>query len=118
EKISRVRQANLFMSRHCVGWRHWMDTLPGGPFEPGCLTWVDSSGLTLPAATDGTGAAIAVCELAEHAVGQGRLESVFGHPVAAGIGFYLVYPESLRQDRRLDNLRHWLRGQSQANADT
>ncbi|MGE4341073.1 MAG: hypothetical protein AB7E55_34755 [Pigmentiphaga sp.] len=47
-----------------------------------------------------------------------RPESVFGHPVAAGIGFHQVYPESLREDRRLDNLRHWLRGQSQVSADT
>jgi len=114
EKIARVGQANLFMSRHCVGWRHWMATLPGGPFEPGCLTWVDSSGLTLQAAADGAGVAIAVCELAEHMVEQGRLESVFRHPVPAGIGFHLVYPESLREDRRLDNLRCWLREQRPA----
>lgn len=63
----------------------------------------------MQAAADGVGVSIAVCELAESAVRLGRLVSVFDHPVSAGVGFWLVYPEALSEDRRLDNLRGWLR---------
>ena len=110
-RIKRVSRANLFVSRHCLTWRRWMDSLPGGPFEPAMVTRVDSGGLTLQAAADGAGVSIAVCELAESAVRLGRLESVFKHPVKAGVGFWLVYPKALSEDRRLDNLRGWLREQ-------
>ena len=111
ERVKRVSRANLFISRHCLTWPQWMESLPGGPFEPSVITHVDSGGLTMQAAADGAGVAIAVCELAESAVRLGRLESVFRHPVSAGVGFWLVYPEALGEDRRLDNLRSWLRGQ-------
>ncbi|VCU72416.1 Glycine cleavage system transcriptional activator [Pigmentiphaga humi] len=109
ERIEQLSRANLFVSRHCLSWRRWMDSLPGGPIEPAVITRVDSSGLTVQAAADGGGVSIAVCELAESVVREGRLESVFGHPVSAGLGFWLVYPDALREDRRLDNLRGWLR---------
>ncbi|CAB3818033.1 LysR substrate-binding domain-containing protein [Pseudomonas aeruginosa] len=111
ERLKQVARANLFVSRHCLSWRRWMDSLPGGPFEPAVVTRVDSGGLTMQAAADGAGVSIAVCELAESAVRLGRLASVFDHPVSAGVGFWLVYPEALREDRRLDNLRGWLREQ-------
>lgn len=111
ERIEQVTQTNLFVSRHCLTWQHWMDSLPGGPFQPAVVTRVDSGGLTMQAAADGAGVSIAVCELAESAVRLGRLESVFGHPVSAGVGFWLVYPRALREDWRLDNLRGWLRDQ-------
>ena len=93
-----------------------MDSLPGGPFEPAVVTRVDSGGLTMQAAADGAGVSIAVCELAESAVRLGRLASVFDHPVSAGVGFWLVYPEALSEDRRLGNLRGWLREQVDAQA--
>ena len=108
----------LFVSRHCLSWRRWMDSLPGGPFEPAVVTRVDSGGLTMQAAADGAGVSIAVCELAESAVRLGRLASVFDHPVSAGVGFWLVYPEALSEDRRLDNLRGWLREQCQSESGT
>lgn len=111
ERIEQVARANLFVSRHCLTWRRWMDSLPDGPFDPAVITRVDSGGLTMQAAADGAGVSIAVCELAESAVRLGRLTSVFDHPVSAGVGFWLVYPEALREDRRLDNLRGWLREQ-------
>jgi LysR family glycine cleavage system transcriptional activator len=128
ERLKQVARANLFVSRHCLSWRRWMDSLPGGPFEPAVVTRVDSGGLTMQAAADGAGVSIAVCELAESAVRLGRLASVFDHPVSAGVGFWLVYPEALSEDRRLDNLRGWLReqvdeqarhgGQERTTADT
>lgn len=111
ERLKQVARANLFVSRHCLSWRRWMDSLPGGPFEPAVVTRVDSGGLTMQAAADGAGVSIAVCELAESAVRLGRLASVFNHPVSAGVGFWLVYPEALCEDRRLDNLRGRLREQ-------
>lgn len=104
-------QANLFVSRHCVTWQEWMSSLPGGPFEPSTVINVDSGGLTMQAAADGAGVCIAVCELAENFLRHGRLESVFNHPVNAGAAFWLVYPESFAEDRRLDNLRDWLNDQ-------
>ncbi|PBZ53626.1 LysR family transcriptional regulator [Pseudomonas aeruginosa] len=111
ERIKQISKANLFVSRHCPAWRRWMEGLPDGPLKPAVITQVDSSGLTIQAAADGAGVSIAVCELAENTVREGRLESVFNHPVDAGIGFWLVYPEALREDRRLDNFRGWLRDQ-------
>ncbi|QID16183.1 LysR family transcriptional regulator [Nitrogeniibacter mangrovi] len=110
-RLATVRRANLFVSCHCLTWRRWLDSVPGGPLDPALVTHVDSSGLTLQAAADGAGVAIAVCELADHAVRQGRLASVFAHPIDAGAGFYLVYPEALCEDRRLGNLRRWLHEQ-------
>jgi LysR family glycine cleavage system transcriptional activator len=118
ERLKQVAHANLFVSRHCLTWQRWMDSLPGGPFEPAVVTRVDSGGLTMQAAADGAGVSIAVCELAESAVRLGRLASVFDHPVSAGVGFWLVYPEALREDRRLDNLRGWLREQCQSESGT
>ena len=108
QRMQQVARANLFVSRHCLTWQRGMACLPDGPFEPAMVTRVDSGGLTMQAAADGVGVSIAVCELAESAVRLGRLESVFDHPVSAGVGFWLVYPEALREDRRLDNLRRWL----------
>jgi LysR family glycine cleavage system transcriptional activator len=118
-RIETVRRANLFVSCHCLTWRQWLESVPGGPIEQAMVTHVDSSGLTLQAAADGAGVAIAVCELAEHAVREGRLVSVFDHPIDAAAGFYLVYPEALCEDRRLDHLRHWLQEQTrEANEET
>lgn len=112
ERVNKIRRTNLFISRHCLNWRHWLDSMPEGPMEPGLLTTVDSGGLTLQAAADGVGVTIAVCELANSAVQAGRLESVFNRPVKDGAGFYLVYPDGLREDRRLALLRRWLHTQS------
>ena len=111
DRLDRVSQANLFVSRHCLTWQRWMESLPDGPFKPAVVTQGDSGGLTLQAAADGVGVSIVVCELADSAVRLGRLTSVFEHPVNADVGFWLVYPDALREDRRLDNLRSWLREQ-------
>jgi len=111
DRKRRVSQANLFISRHCVTWTQWMETLPVGAFEPGTVINVDSGGLTMQAAADGAGVCIVVCELAENFVREGRLMSVFEHQVDAGAGFWLVYPEALAEDRRLDQLRRWLKQQ-------
>ncbi|SFL95205.1 LysR substrate-binding domain-containing protein [Marinobacter zhejiangensis] len=111
ERVARIQSANLFISRHCLNWRQWLHNLPGGPVEPGMITTVDSGGLTLQAAADGVGVTIAVCELAHSAVRAERLESVFNNPVNDGAGFYLVYPDGLREDRRLELLRKWLHSQ-------
>lgn len=111
ERKAKLRGANLFISRHCVNWRDWMNTLPDGPFAPATVINVDSGGLTMQAAADGAGVCIVVCELVEGFLRQQRLESVFNHPVDAGAGFWLVYPESFAEDRRLGNLRAWLNDQ-------
>ncbi|AUM01518.1 LysR family transcriptional regulator [Zoogloeaceae bacteirum Par-f-2] len=108
QRLERVASANFFVSRHCLTWQRWLNTLPDGPFQPAMLTRVDSGGLTMQAAADGAGVSIAVCELAASAVQCGRLTSVFDHPVPAGLGFWLVYPPALCDDPRLDNLRTWL----------
>lgn len=112
ERMDKIRHANLFISRHCLNWRHWLESMPEGPIEPARITTVDSGGLTLQAAADGVGATIAVCELAFSAVQAGRLEPVFNRPVKDGAGFYLVYPDALRDDRRLALLLDWLQAQS------
>jgi len=114
ERLAALRKANLFVSRHCPGWRDWMESLPAGRFEPARTTQVDSGGLTLQAAADGAGVSIAVAELADAGVQAGRLESVIGHRMATGVGFYLVYPPALREDRRLLNLSRWLHRQAAA----
>lgn len=114
ERLRALRASNLFVSRHCPGWRDWTDSLPAGRFEPACVTLVGSGGLTLQAAADGAGVAIAVAELADAGVRAGRLESVFGHRMPVGMGFHLVYPPALREDRRLGNLSRWLHAQAAA----
>lgn len=111
ERLQQLNHMNLFVSRHCRTWRHWLESLPEGVFEPAAITSVDSSGFTVQVAADGGGVSIAVCELADSAVREGRLESVFHHPVSANLGFWLVYPAFLREDRRLENFRAWLRDQ-------
>lgn len=111
ERKARLGAANLFISRHCVNWREWMSTLPGGPFEPATVINVDSGGLTMQAAADGAGVCIVVCELVEDFLRQQRLESVFNHPVDAGAAFWLVYPECFAEDRRIGHLRAWLHDQ-------
>ncbi len=72
ERLQQVARANLFVSRHCLTRQRWMESLPGGPFEPAVVTRVDSGGLTMQAAADGAGVSIAVCELAESTVRLGR----------------------------------------------
>lgn len=108
ERRRHVERSNLFVSRHCHAWEAWMAAFPSGPLKAALVTTVDSSGLTLQAAADGAGVCIAVCELAETAVGQGRVQSLFDLPRSAGAGFWLVYPPALGEDRRVLRFKEWL----------
>src|SRR5690606_3344620 len=98
-----------FVSRYGLHWEQWLQTLPAGPQHPALITQVDSCGLALQAASEGTGLCLVVAQLAERSVRAGLLEPLFDHEVPAGGDFHLVYPPALGEDRRLDALRTWLR---------
>jgi LysR family glycine cleavage system transcriptional activator len=106
---ARIAEANLFLSQHRrANFAAWNETLPGGPIKPAAVTFVDSAGLGLRAAIDGAGITLASGEIAASDIAAGRLARLFNHNVAAGAGYYLVYPDRLKRDRRLRNLRAWL----------
>ncbi|ORE90066.1 LysR substrate-binding domain-containing protein [Aurantimonas sp. 22II-16-19i] len=106
---ARIGRATLFLSRHRrENYVRWNDTLPGGPIRPASVMTVDSAGLSLRAAMDGAGFALAGVEMAAYDVGAGRLSEPFAHRIAAGGGYYLVYPEALARDRRVRNLSRWM----------
>ncbi|WP_114090524.1 LysR substrate-binding domain-containing protein [Thalassospira profundimaris] len=108
---ARISHANLFLSQHRRGnFATWNATLPGGPVTPAAITYVDSAGLGLRAAIDGAGMTLASSEIAASDIAAGRLAPLLPHKVASGAGYYLVYPDRLKRDRRLRNLRHWLLG--------
>ncbi|MCF4166240.1 LysR family transcriptional regulator [Zavarzinia compransoris] len=104
-----VEGANLFLSQHRRDlFAAWNATLPGGPLRPASVTTVESTGLALRAAADGAGIAFAGVEMAAADVAAGRLRSLCHRPIAAGGGYWLVYPDRLKGDRRLANVRRWL----------
>ena len=111
-RLAQLAQSHLFVSRYGTNWEQWLQTLPPGSQRPALVTHVDSCGLALQAATEGAGVCLVVAQLAERAVQAGTLEPVFEHEVPAGGDFHLVYPQALREDRRLRALRAWLREQS------
>lgn len=104
-----VARANLFLSHHRQDlFARWNAALPQGPVTPAAITLVESTGLALRAAADGAGIAFAGVEMAAADVAAGRLRTLYGRPVTADGGYWLVYPEALRRDRRLVNIRRWL----------
>lgn len=110
-----VEGANLFLSQHRRDlFAAWNAGLPGGPLRPASITTVESTGLALRAAADGAGIAFAGVEMAAADVAAGRLRSLYGRPIKAGGGYWLVYPERLKGDRRLGNIRRWLLAEAAA----
>ncbi|NDW07592.1 LysR substrate-binding domain-containing protein [Jiella pacifica] len=113
DDANRLRQSisgmTLFLSRHRkADYARWNASLPGGPIRPAMVVTVDSAGLSLRAAMDGAGIALAGLEIAAFDVGAGRLAALFPHHVATGAGYYLVYPQALARDRRVRNLSRWM----------
>ncbi len=108
ERAARVSEQPLFVSRQCPDWEAWLNDVPGGPITPRTVHRVDSSGLTLQAAADRAGVAIAVVELAQSSVRSGRLVSVFDYPRVSEASFYLVTTESMASDARIRRFRDWL----------
>ncbi|WP_247657635.1 LysR substrate-binding domain-containing protein [Aquabacter sp. L1I39] len=115
---SVIGRSNLFLSEHRrAHFEQWNATLPGGPVSPAAITMVDSVGLGLQAAIDGAGVTLAGAEIVECDLATGRLALLFDHRIAAGAGYYLVYPEALARDRRVRNLRAWLLAQVERAGD-
>jgi LysR family glycine cleavage system transcriptional activator len=106
---SVAESANLFLSQHRVrNWDDWNASLPGGPVSPATVTMVDSAGLGLRAAIDGVGITLAGREIAHTDVKAGRLVPLFPHAIESRAGYWLVYPDQLARDRRIQNLRDWI----------
>ncbi|MAB00823.1 MAG: LysR family transcriptional regulator [Stappia sp.] len=104
-----VARANLFLSQHRVrNWDEWNGSLPDGPVSPANVTMVDSAGLGLRAAIDGVGITLAGREIARTDVTAGRLVPLFEHATPGSGGYWLVYPDPLARDRRIQNLRDWI----------
>ncbi|MCF3935719.1 LysR substrate-binding domain-containing protein [Acuticoccus sp. M5D2P5] len=105
---ARLARTNLFLSQHRRrNFAAWNETLPGGPIEVAGTTIVDSAGLALRAAIDGAGVTLAGIEIAEADIAAGRLALLMPHRVTCG-GYYLVYADGMKRDRRLRSLREWL----------
>lgn len=108
-RLSQLLQAHLFVSSYCLNWQDWVQSMPPRPHPPAKVSHVDSCGLALQAASEGAAFCLVVAQLAANAVTKGRLEPVVDHEVKADGDFYLVYPDGLRDDPRLQAFRVWLR---------
>lgn len=104
----KLAKTHLFLSPHRrESFATWNASLPGGPIAPASVTVVDSAGLGLRAAIDGAGVTHAGVEIVRADIAAGRLAPLFAHRTGFG-GYYLVYPDAMKRDRRIRNLRTWL----------
>ena len=62
----------------------------------------------LNSAIDGVGITLAGREIARTDVTAGRLVPLFEHATPGSGGYWLVYPDPLARDRRIQNLRDWI----------
>ncbi len=88
-------------------WRRWLDFAGVDGIEPGASLTFDSLNLSLQAAIEGLGVAIAIRELVADDLAGGRLIQPFGPVRRSGRPFHLVHPPE--PDRRLAAFTDWLR---------
>jgi LysR family glycine cleavage system transcriptional activator len=104
-----VSRMPLFLAeRRRAAFEAWNAALPGGPVAPGTVTLVDSVGIALRAVIDGAGTTLAGTEMIADDLAAGRLRAPFPHRLPIDVGYFLVYPEALRDDRRIGRFRDWL----------
>lgn len=93
-------------------WPRWLETAGISSVDPATGITFDSLNLSLQAAIEGLGVAIAVGALVRDDLAAGRLVQPFGPVRRSGRPFHLVYPPQRAHDRRLRAFIDWLRDEA------
>lgn len=107
-----ARQTLLHGAPRPQDWRRWLDTAGVVGIDPTEGITFDSLNLSLQAAIEGLGVAIAVGALVRDDLSAGRLVQPFGPVRRSGRPFHLVYPPQRARDRRLRAFIDWLRDEA------
>ncbi len=93
-------------------WRRWLDFAGVDGIDAGTGLTFDSLNLSLQAAVEGIGVAIAVGALVAEDLAEGRLVRPFGPTRTSRRPFHLVYPAHRARDPRLRAFVDWLRDET------
>ncbi len=93
-------------------WQRWLDLIGGvDGVDPNTGLTFDSLNLSIQAAVEGLGVAIAIKALVDDDLAAGRLVHPFGPVRRSGQPFHLVYPPERGRDRRVKAFVEWMRGE-------
>jgi len=90
-------------------WRRWLEFAHVEGIDATAGVTFDSLNLSIQAAVEGLGVAIAVLALVEDDLAAGRLVRPFAPVRRSGRPFYLVYPPDRARNRKLRHFIDWLR---------
>jgi LysR family glycine cleavage system transcriptional activator len=93
-------------------WQRWLEFADVDGVDAGSGVTFDSLNLSIQAAVEGLGVAIAVRNLVTEDFAAGRLIQPFGPVRRSGRPFYMVFPRDRTRNRRLRAFIEWLRTES------
>ncbi len=91
-----------------LDWQRWLNFAKVTAVDATSGVTFDSLNLSIQAAVEGLGVAIAVSELVTDDLASGRLVQPFGPVRQSARPFFLVYPRDRIRNRRLSAFRDWL----------
>lgn len=95
-------------------WLRWLEFAGVGGIDASSGVTFDSLNLSIQAAIEGIGVAIAVRDLVADELAAGRLVQPFGPVRRSGRPFFVVYPPDRLRNRRLRAFVDWLRTEAAA----
>lgn len=95
-------------------WQRWLEFVGIDGIDSEAGVTFDSLNLSIQAAIEGLGVAIAVKGLVTEDLAAGRLIEPFGPTRRSGRPFFLVYPPDRLRNRRLRAFKEWLSLESEA----
>ncbi len=98
-------------------WADWLNAVDAHDLDPRRGMMFESVSLAYQAAIEGVGVAMGQLALVSDDLDTGRLVAPFKQILPAKTGFYLIYPSRLEQTRLLQDFRHWILQQGQADQE-
>ncbi|MGH9552138.1 MAG: phytanoyl-CoA dioxygenase family protein, partial [Terriglobales bacterium] len=94
-----------------VAWSTWLAAAGANSVEPKDSLWLEHTGLSVQAASNGLGWAIAHGPLVAGDILAGRLVAPFRPPLANDFAYFLVYPREFRSSTPVRIFRTWFRSE-------
>ena len=92
-------------------WSTWLAAAGANSVEPKDSLWLEHTGLSVQAASNGLGWAIAHGPLVAGDILAGRLVAPFRPPLANDFAYFLVYPREFRSSTPVRIFRTWFRSE-------